>query len=199
MKIGMSFFVVLASFSLFACCGNVFGQDVKWAGNCDVSFFGKSTLHNFSGSVKAKSFTVLTSNLKDKANAKATGKVTVKASKMVTGNKKRDANMYKSLAATTFPNIVVEISDLRASSTKPVMDGPVPRPTVIPFTLYLKGKKQKMIGKVSNWSYSDTVISYTISFPVSLKASGIEVPSILGVVKVADEIQVKAKLTLRKK
>lgn len=180
-------------------CGNALAQSEQWGGTCEVTFYGSSTLHDFSGKVKAEPFTVSISDLQDTAKAKASSKVTVKASKMVTGNKKRDAKMYISLATKTYPNIVVEISDLTLPATKPAGDGPVPQPTIIPFTLNLKGKKQQIIGKVSDWSYSDGSISYTISFPVSLKSSGIDVPPVLGLVKVADEIRVKAKLKLKRK
>ncbi len=189
----------LAGILVFGTCESAFAQTEQWGGTCEVTFYGSSTLHDFTGTVKAESFTVSITDLKDKSKAKASSKVTVKASKMVTGNKKRDANMYVSLATKTYPDIVVEISDLTAAATKPAGDGPVPRPTIIPFSMTLKGKKQQMIGKVSEWSHSDGSISYTISFPVSLKTSGIDVPAVLGLVKVADEIKVKARLKLKRK
>ncbi len=179
--------------------GNTFGQTEQWAGNCNITFSGSSTLHNFKGSVKAEPFTVTISDLTDKAKANASGKVVVKATKMDTGNKKRDTNMNTSMATKTYPNIVVDIAKLKASATKPVTSGAVLRPTVVPFTLSLKGKTHQKVGKVTDWSYSNGNISLTVTFPVSLKASGIKVPSVLGVVKVADEIQVSAKVSLKRK
>ena len=184
---------------IFAQGERAFSQTEKWSGNCDITFFGTSTLHNFTGHVKAEPFTVSISDLSDQSKARASGKVSVKAGKMLTGDKKRDAKMYSVLATKTFPNITVEISDLKAAATKPVSGGKVLKPTVIPFTLNLKGKKQHLTGRVTDWSYSDGSISYTVSFPVSLKASGLKVPTVLGFIKVGDEIKVQAKLRLKRK
>lgn len=191
----ISLLLIAVTFSV----GNAFGQTEQWAGNCDITFSGSSTLHKFKGTVKAEPFIISISDLSDKAQANATGKVIVTASKMDTGNKKRDANMDNSMATKTFPEIAVDIGKLNAAATRPVTSGEILRPTVVPFTMNLKGKKQQKVGKVADWSYSDGNISFTVTFPVSLKASGITVPSVLGIVKVADVIQVSAKLNLKRK
>ncbi len=167
----------------------------EWAGACVVTFSGNSTLHAFSGNVKAAPFTLTVANSNDPANAKVSGKVIVETAKMLSDNKKRDQKMHECMDAKGHPNIVVEIENLAASATKPVQ-GKVPQPTEIPFTLTLKGKKHQKVGKVSNWSYSEKTIKCTVTFPISLATSGIKPPSVLGVVKVDDTIQISANLSL---
>lgn len=174
-------------------------QDSKWAGSCKVHFSGQSTLHDFEGTVAADPFTVTVSDLANAADATASATVVVRASGMDTGNEKRDVEMHKSMDVANHPEIVVEIDHLAVASTRPAADGPVPRPTVIPFKMTLKGKSHEVNGQVSNWSYSEKEASFTVSFPVSLKNSGIKPPNVLGLVKVKDEILVSASLHLTRK
>lgn len=174
-------------------------QDSKWAGSCKVHFSGQSTLHDFEGTVAADPFTVTVSDLANAADATASATVVVRASGMDTGNEKRDVEMHKSMDVANHPEIVVEIDHLAVAATRPAADGPVPRPTVVPFKMTLKGKSHEVNGQVSNWSYSEKEASFTVSFPVSLKNSGIKPPNVLGLVKVKDEILVSASLHLTRK
>lgn len=174
-------------------------EDTNWSGTCKVHFSGQSTLHDFEGTVAADPFTVSVSDIANPADATASATVVVRASGMDTGNEKRDVEMHKSMDVANHPEIVVEIDHLAVASTRPAADGPVPRPTVIPFKMTLKGKSHEINGQVSNWSYSEKEASFTVSFPVSLKNSGIKPPNVLGLVKVKDEILVSASLRLTRK
>lgn len=178
--------------------GMLYSGENDWSGTCRVTFSGESTLHDFSGTVDAEPFTVSVSSNSDLAGAKASSHVVVKAAGMNTNNKKRDKEMYKCMEVKTFPEIVVDLSDLPVSDTKPVLDGPVPRPTAIPFTMTLKGREHQLTGRVSNWVFTDDAVDCTVSFPVSLAKSGITPPSVLGLVKMKDEIQVTAALHLKR-
>lgn len=174
-------------------------QESEWSGTCKVHFSGESTLHDFEGTVSAEPFTVTISDMSDPAKATATSSVVVKAAGMDTGNDKRDVEMHKCMDVATHPEIVVEIDHLAVTTTKPATDGAVPRPTIIPFQMTLKGKTHEVTGQVSDWSYSEKEASFTVSFPVSLKDSGITPPNVLGLVKVKDEILVSASVKLKRK
>jgi len=179
--------------------GQASAQDAeKWSGTCAITFSGKSTLHNFAGSVQAEPFTASISNPGDTSRAGISGRVVVKVAKMDTGNKKRDVKMREAMEVSTYPDIVAEVVDWTFAAAGPAGDGSPPHPAAIPFTLMMKGKKQKLRGTVADWSATGNAITCTISFPVSLKTSGIVVPTVLGLVKVDDQIQVKAKLALGK-
>lgn len=169
-----------------------------WAGTCRVTFSGESTLHDFTGTVDAEPFTVSISSMTDLEKAKASSHVVVKAADMDTGNKKRDVEMRKCLDAATYPEIVVDFTDLPVSATKPVSEEAGPRPTVVPFTMSLKGREHKMTGSISNWSNKGDEVDCVVTFPVSLSASGITPPGVLGVIKVKDEIKVSAAIHLKR-
>ncbi len=188
--------LILAVFGLFLISGNASAQ--KWSGHCEITFSGNSTLHDFTGKVSAEPFTVTTANLDDPDRATASSSVVVKVSKMNTDNDKRDAKMMEVMDAANHPTITVDVDNLKASETEPVMEGGSPRPTVIPFSLKLKGREHQMTAKVVGWRFSGDEIRCEVAFPVSLKEAGIKPPNVLGVVKVADEIEVNAKLTLKR-
>ncbi|NOY00592.1 MAG: YceI family protein [Verrucomicrobia bacterium] len=198
MKILKPVLILSAALICFNSSHAIAQDSSKWKGACEITFFGKSTLHDFAGTVNAEPFVVTISNMTDKSNASASSKVTVKAVKMDTASKKRDANMHDVMKVSTFTDIVVDVINLKPDNTKPVFEEAVPRPTIIPFTLTIKGKKQQLTGTVSAWFYSEDTIKCTVSFPVSLKTSGIVVPTVLGFIKVDDQILVDAKLTLKK-
>lgn len=189
--------LILVPLLLAGSSGSLYSGDNDWSGTCRVTFSGESTLHNFTGKVDSEPFTVSISQTQDLANAKASSHVVVKAAGMNSDNKKRDKEMHKCMEVTTYPEIIVDLSDLPVSETKPALDGPVPRPTVIPFTMTLKGKPQQVTGTVSNWSFNGESVDCVVSFPVSLEKSGITPPNVLGLVKVKDEIQVTAVLHLK--
>lgn len=179
--------------------GQAFAQDAeKWSGTCAITFSGKSTLHDFAGSVQSEPFTATISNPGDTSQAGISGRVVVKAAKMDTENKKRDVKMHEAMEVSTYPGIVAEVADWTFAAAGSAGDGSPPHPAAIPFTLAIKGKKQQLRGTVADWSATGNAITCTISFPVSLKTSGITVPTVLGLVKVDDQIQVKAKLALKK-
>lgn len=188
--------LIIVTCAIIASCGSAWAQN--WAGSCDITFSGDSTLHDFTGKVSAEPFTVVTENLDDPDRATASSTVIVKVSKMDTDNEKRDAKMMEVMDAANHPAIKVDVDNLKAAETNPIMEGGSPRPTVIPFTLQLKGRQHQMNAKVVGWKFSENAIQCEVAFPVSLKAAGIKPPNVLGVVKVADVIEVTAKLTLKR-
>jgi hypothetical protein len=168
-----------------------------WKGSCDIKFSGTSTLHDFSGTVSAEPFTVMVSGIDNPATAKMAGTIKVKAADMDTDKEKRDKKMHESMDVTTYTDILVTLpKGMNIGLTKPADESGKIRPTQIPFTLTLLGKDQQMVGKISNWKYTDGVASFKVSFTVSLKASGIKVPAVLGFVRVDDQITVEANLVL---
>lgn len=176
-----------------------FGQPAgDWQGACKITFSGTSPLQNFTGTVSAEPFAVTLANPERGPGAGLAATVRVKAAKMDTDEPRRDEKMHETLEVTKHPEIVVRLPEgMTLAQTLPVVDGQSPRPTVVPFVLTLLGQDHEILGQVSEWRYAEGVARFRVSFPVSLKASGIKAPAVLGVVRVADEIQVQADLVLR--
>lgn len=166
-------------------------QAETWNGKATIAFDGTSTLHDWGGKVTAQPFKADVTMNGDKPQS-IVSTVTVKAAEMDTEEAKRDENMRKAMKVTDHPLIVGKIdakfSEVAAAGT----------PTKLPIELNLLGKPQNVIGTISNWKLSGNKATFDLEFPVSMKASGISVPTVLLFIKVGDGIKVRASVTLTK-
>ena len=160
-----------------------------WSGTAQITFDGTSTLHAWGGKVAAEPFKADVTMDGGKPQ-RVTAEVTVKAAKMDTAEPKRDANMRKAMKVDAHPLILGKIdakfSEIAAAST----------PTKLPIELNLLGRPQNVTGTISNWKLAGKKATFDLDFPVSLKASGISVPTVLLFIKVGDGIKVHASVTL---
>jgi hypothetical protein len=110
---------------------------------------------------------------------------------MDTDEAKRDENMRKAMKVTDYPLIRASID---VSADKIAADGKTP--TKLPMTLTLLGKPQQVLATITNWKLTGSKATFDLDFPVSMKASGISVPTVLLFIKVGDSIKVHASVTL---
>jgi hypothetical protein len=162
-----------------------------WSGEADISFDGTSTLHAWGGKVSAKPYAT-------KVTLDAAGKpvrikadVAVEAIKMDTEEAKRDENMRKAMKVTDYPLIHASMD---AAADQIAGDGKTP--TKLPMTLTLLGKPQQVLATITNWKLTGGKATFDLDFSVSMKASGISVPTLLLFIKVGDSIKVHASVTL---
>ena len=161
-----------------------------WNGTSAITFNGTSTLHDWSGKVSAEPF-VANVTMKDDKPAALKAKVEVKAANMDTAEPDRDVKMRKSMKVTDFPLIT---GVMEATFDK--INGPDGKPATLPMKLTLLGKTQDVSARISQWSRKGDVASFDLDFDLSLKKSGIEVPSVLLIVRVGDTIKVHATVKL---
>jgi polyisoprenoid-binding protein YceI len=163
----------------------------NWIGKADITFDGTSTLHAWGGKVSATPFaTEVTLDAAGKPS-RIKAIVTVEATKMDTAEAKRDEKMRKAMKVTDHPLISASID---VAADKIAADGKTP--TKLPMTLTLLGKPQQVTAKITNWKLSGSKATFDLAFPVSLKASGISVPTVLLFIKVGDSIKVSSSVTL---
>lgn len=160
-----------------------------WSGKADITFDGTSTLHAWGGKVKAEPFKAEVTMAAGKPRS-VKAEVIVKAGDMDTAEAKRDANMRKAMKVTDHPLITGKID---AKFSEIAADG---TPTALPVELNLVGKPQKVTGTISNWKLKGKTATFDLDFPVSMKASGISVPTVLLFIKVGDGVQVHASVIL---
>jgi YceI-like domain len=184
MKLSVLFFCAFVSSVLAETTQN-------WAGKADITFDGTSTLHAWGGKVSAKPFaTEVTLDAAGKPQ-RIKAEVIVEATKMDTAEAKRDENMRKAMKVITFPLISASID---AAADKIATDGKTP--TKLPMTLSLLGKPQQVLATITNWKLTGGKATFDLDFPLSMKASGISVPTVLLFIKVGDSIKVHAAVTL---
>lgn len=160
-----------------------------WNGKAQITFEGTSTLHSWSGAVSAQPFKADVT-LENGKPQRVVSTVTVKAAEMDTKEAKRDENMHNAMQVSRHPLIVGKIdadfAGIAAAGT----------PAALPLELNLLGKPQHLTAKISHWKLDGTQATFDLEFSVSLKTSGITVPSVLHFIRVGDAVKVRASVTL---
>ncbi len=165
-----------------------------WTGAAEITFHGTSPLSDFTGTVPCDPFTVTVRDLdKGLKQASVGGSVAVNSADMDTANETRDAKMHDLMKVKDHPHIIGAVEDLHLSETGLNEKG---EPTSLPFTLTLLGKDLPMKGTLTNWRAGRAKVSFTLSFPVSLKRAGIEAPTLLKFFHVDDRIDVTVDIAL---
>lgn len=165
----------------------------SWSGNSKISFEGTSTLHDWGGKVDAKPFVAKVTTDAGGNPTRVEASVIVEAAKMNTAEAKRDENMRKAMKADAYPLITGVID----ASFTAIRQGDA-APASLPLKLTLLDKTQDITGRISNWKLNGDKASFDLDFNLSLKTSGIKVPSVLLVIRVGDTIKVHCAVELKR-
>jgi len=162
-------------------------------GRCEIRFFGSSTLHDFSGEVSARPFQ-LTPHI-DASNGRAwwSGSIEVAVVDMNTGIERRDRKMRAMFDADRFPHIVADLPGIRSAALARARSGVESN---FDFSLTIRETKRPVTAKISNWTEDERRASFGAEFELSLDSFGLEVPPVLGLLRVGDVVRVRAQVTL---
>ena len=168
------------------------------AGDCTIRFFSSSTLHDFDGRVSCEPF-----NWSAQEDA-GSGRVLIRdaviripVAAMETANDKRDEKMYEMFSVETFPLIEGRFGDFdpnRLLTTWRAGDAATAR---LPFELRIRDLSRPVEATVTNLQETPGRISFVAMFPVSLADFQLKPPSVLGLIRVADEVRVEVEVALQ--
>jgi len=162
-------------------------------GSCEIEFSGTSTFHGFSGEVRSRPFALEPHLDASSGRARWNGSIEVAVAEMDTGIDRRDRKMREMFEAERFPRIVAELVDVQASTVAAARES---GEFEIPFELTIREAKLPVTAKGSHWIEQGSGASFDIAFDLSLRAYGLEVPPVLGVLRVGDVVTVHAHVTL---
>lgn len=149
----------------------------------EVRFGGKSTLHDFEGHGQSAPFEI---EVKPGAETEMfSARVSVPVMSLDTQNEKRDHEMLNLLDRDAFP--VIEGELLRIPVKAP--DG-----TSVELTLRLHGREQAVPAVLTDMRREGDHLSFHLSFIVSLAQYGLKPPSVMGLIRVADAVQVECEV-----
>ena len=151
-------------------------------GSVSSDFKVKATVDSFTG--KAVSNPVVVQPEDPSIN------VTFEIAKMETGKKKRDKEMMHMFHADEFPLIT---GTAAAGSLLELKTGDE---ADLPVSVTLHGETRSVTGKVTAVTSSEGRLSFDMEFPLSLKAFGLKPPSVIGIIRVNDTVQVLSHVTL---
>jgi len=165
-------------------------------GRCDIHFSGQSTLHDFDGKVACQPFTLTSDALPETAGSLRQPVIKVMVGEMNTDNTSRDKKMRAMFEEEKYPEIQGLFDDidperlLRQWQEKEETSG------TLEFDLQIRQVKQRVTATTENLLVTPEQISFVLSFPVSLASFQLKPPSVLGFIKVDDQVQVEVQVIL---
>lgn len=152
----------------------VLAEPVPLQALCEVHFTGTSTLHDFHGTTPTLTVAVPAGAVAGHWKAEAVTQVRT----MRTGNSNRDSNMWAMFDAPHWPQIRATFADIDAAS--------VAASKRLPFQLTIRDVTRDVVATVTSWQQDSDKVVFDADFDVSLSAFGLEAPSVLGLIRVAD-------------
>jgi len=169
---------------------------LELSGECQVQFTGESTLHDFSGSGTCEPFAL---QVREAAGGKAIlpdAILAVPVSGMQTGNTSRDKKMREMFAADRFPRIAGILGGGSVADLRQQLHEAARGARTFPLRLRIRDVEAPVPARVTHLVDTPKTFSFDLEFPVSLKAFQLEAPSVVGLIRVADEVRVKVSLHL---
>ena len=173
--------------------GSALADTSSWSGTSAITFNGTSTLHDWGGKVDARPFTTDVTMDANGNPTKVEAIVAVEVAKMDTAEARRDEGMRKAMKAAEHP-LITAVIDTPFSA---IRQGEA-APATLPIKLTLLGQTQTVSGKISQWKLQGDKATFDLDFDLSLKKSGITVPSVLLFIRVGDTIRVHAAVSLKR-
>ena len=148
-----------------------------------IRFQATSTLHDFEGTVRSQPFVLVLSSNSWSAEANVLG------SEMTTAHDGRDKNMKKMLETNQHPRLTGAVRDAAI---------PTATATKVSCTLRIRDRSFELPVTISDWSETAEAVRFQATWKLSLKQYQLKPPSVLGVIRVGDEVRLVAQVTARK-
>jgi polyisoprenoid-binding protein YceI len=162
-------------------------------GSCSVRFTGDSTLHGFSGTGRCEPFR-LTIRGDSPPRTLSAGQVEVKVSGLDTDNAARDKTMRGMFDAEAYPLIRARFNALDPDLLLQAWQKNQQQP--LPLELQIRQITRPVKAQVKRLTVTGDKLSITLEFDLSLRSFQLDPPSVLGIIRVADRVQVQIEVAL---
>ncbi len=161
-------------------------------GTCAVQFFGSSTLHDFEGTGRCAPFSIGIGPDHKVDDIR----IAVPVAGMETGNKRRDKKMREMFEADRYPDITGHLAGNSLETLVGRLHRAAGTEADFPFELIIRDHARQVRAKVTELVDDASHLAFTLSFPVSLKDYQLKPPSVLGFIRVADQVRVEVRFDL---
>ncbi len=175
---------------------SAWGSDLK--GSCQIEFFGTSTLHDFSGQASCQPFVFAVSEDAQVGLRFKGQEISVAVFGMDTDNKKRDKKMREMFEVEKFPLIQGSLGLITPQMIREFAAGRTDKKGQLPFDLKIRDINNPQTARVSNLQEDDKQLSFDLGLDLSLKTYQIKPPSVLGLIRVGDQVGLKIHVLLNK-
>lgn len=163
----------------------------EYQGSCSIVFQGSSTLHDFEGKGNCEPFTV-----SETGGIMNVPELVVAVAGMDTDNSKRDKKMHEMFNSDLYPLI--------KGSTGPVIIGEIRKALKengdsteeVLFELTIREIVKPVTATLQNIVETGSTITADMVFSVSLAEYKLKPPSVLGIIRVGDQVNVTASFSL---
>jgi len=167
-------------------------------GDCSIRFFGQSTLHDFEGQGACQPFSVQTEETRAGHEVVQSPVVNVLVSEMNTDNPSRDQKMWAMFDQEHFPEIKGRFVELDPEFALEQLAASENSEPTLALDLQIRGITQRIMVKIREVKISPERIGIIIEFPVSLASFDLKPPSVMGIIRVADEVRVVIQTVLHR-
>jgi hypothetical protein len=147
---------------------------------CTIAFSGSSTLHDWQGTVPPLRVVPRTAATPGGWDAD----LVIEVADLRTDNNARDERMRQMFDAAHFPEIRAELRGVDPAAAQGSGH--------LPVSLTIRDVTRRLDARLSNWKEDGPRITFDAEVPVSLAAFSLEAPTVLGLVRVADQVLVTA-------
>lgn len=151
---------------------------------CDIRFSGTSTLHDWEGTAPAVRSEVRPAATPERWDAD----VLVPVAGLDTDNDSRDARMREVLDASHWPEIRAELRDIDPQA--------VERTGRLDLALTIRNVSRPVAAQVHGWKRSAGTVTFDADVPVRFSEFSLEPPTVLGMIRVGDEVTVHAHVAI---
>ncbi|NOR50639.1 MAG: hypothetical protein GQ530_06380 [Desulfuromonadales bacterium] len=167
-------------------------------GSCDIRFFGESTLHGFDGQAACQPFTLTNEGESGKSGIIRQPVVKVLVGEMDTDNSSRDKKMYAMFEQDKYPEIQVLFADLDPDVILQQLQATETVPGSLEFDLRIREISMPVRAVVRDLVVTPERILFVMEFPLSLTSFQLKAPSVLGFIRVDDQVRVEINVFLRR-
>jgi hypothetical protein len=176
-------YIALAGLSLSIIAS---AETQKAAATANILFKGSSTLHDFEGNVKTKPFTASLMNENTGGHTRISATASFNVLDMSTDHGKRDKKMRKMLDQEQFSTITGTLTNAELPTTGN---------SSATLRLRIRNIEQDIPATLSEWKREGDLVTFNITFSVSLKAFDLNAPSVIGLIRVGDTVEINCSVT----
>ena len=173
-------------------------QAKEIAGVCEIQFLCTSTMHDFDGTVKSEKFTAVLSEPADRDASLGYAKVIVMVAKMDTEHRGINKNMQKMFKSGKFPQIEGVLTNAAPYALMAQMYKDEDKKVEIPLQLKIRDVVKTVTASVTSVTEDEKTVTIDMELPISLKMFSLKPASLLGLLRVGDNVTVKVKVALEK-
>lgn len=188
---------ILASMTLFLLFATT-APAMTLEGSCDIRFFGQSTLHGFDGQAACQPFTLNSEGETGKYGIMRQPVIKVLVGEMDTDNSSRDKKMHAMFEQDKYPQILGLFADLDPEVTLMQLKAADEAAGQLEFDLRIRAINQRVQAVTRDLVVTPEQISFVMEFPLSLASFQLKPPSVLGFIKVDNQVQVEVRVLLRR-